>query len=283
LNIPLQVYNLRKIIINYGNNMRALLVFLFFSFFPSASDYSKRGYFKKWVLVNKTVGQRMKRHKNYNRFDHLYIHFSKMWNRKFANEKNSKYKGMYITPYILKALTWKESRWIPNRHNKGLNRNKSIDYGLAQVNNRSDEKFFRRANVKRTQADLYNPKKNLAVAMHIFHYHARAEIRNGRNNEKDKMIYWLNSYNGKATYNPTAYGESVLYLARILKNMNGISEYTSLYDVQENEEDGLEELYANIAYKNTPTHYIYSNKNHAEESSSDLYGDMYDYKPYFGY
>ena len=241
--------------------IKYIILLTFTTTMLSASNYSTRGSYQKWLRTKMPqLNNYWVAHKHYRDLDPIYIKYANRWNRRWKIPRNDKYRGIYTSPYILKALAWQESHWTPRINNKGVNSNRSVDYGLMQVNSRTDRRFYTASGI--SPADLINPDKNVKIAMHIFNYHARAGIRNGFNNNKDKLIYWLNSYNGKRTNNPHAYGQAIIYMANMLKEMHGMNDVNP-NNYEDEKIDEIDTSTYNTEYDNAKVKGVRgANKNH---------------------
>jgi hypothetical protein len=71
---------------------------------------------------------------------------------------------------VLESIMARESGCRPNAHNKTLNRDKSQDYGLLQINDRSWTKWLRDAGIINQTSDLLHAETNLLAGLEIYNY-----------------------------------------------------------------------------------------------------------------
>jgi hypothetical protein len=71
---------------------------------------------------------------------------------------------------VLEAVMARESGCRPNAHNKTLNKNKSQDYGLLQINDRSWTNWLRDAGIINQTSDLLHAETNLLAGLEIYNY-----------------------------------------------------------------------------------------------------------------
>jgi hypothetical protein len=71
---------------------------------------------------------------------------------------------------VLESIMARESGCRPNAHNKTLNRDKSQDYGLLQINDRSWSKWLQRQGIINETADLLQAQTNLLAGLAIYNY-----------------------------------------------------------------------------------------------------------------
>jgi hypothetical protein len=71
---------------------------------------------------------------------------------------------------VLESIMARESGCRPNAHNKTLNRDKSQDYGLLQINDRSWTKWLKDKGIINQTSDLLHAKTNLLAGLQIYNY-----------------------------------------------------------------------------------------------------------------
>lgn len=71
---------------------------------------------------------------------------------------------------VLESVMARESGCRPNAHNKTLNRDKSQDYGLLQINDRSWSKWLQRQGIINKTSDLLHAQTNLLAGLAIYNY-----------------------------------------------------------------------------------------------------------------
>ena len=71
---------------------------------------------------------------------------------------------------VLQAIMARESGCRPNAHNKTLNRDKSQDYGLLQINDRSWTKWLQGKGIINQTSDLLQAQTNLLAGLEIYNY-----------------------------------------------------------------------------------------------------------------
>jgi hypothetical protein len=71
---------------------------------------------------------------------------------------------------VLESIMARESGCRPNAHNKSLNRNKSQDYGLLQINDRSWTKWLQGKGIINQTSDLLHAQTNLLAGLEIYNY-----------------------------------------------------------------------------------------------------------------
>ena len=71
---------------------------------------------------------------------------------------------------VLESIMKRESGCRPNAHNKTLNRDKSQDYGLLQINDRSWTNWLKDAGIINQTADLLHAQTNLLAGLAIYNY-----------------------------------------------------------------------------------------------------------------
>jgi hypothetical protein len=71
---------------------------------------------------------------------------------------------------VLESIMKRESGCRPNAHNKTLNKDKSQDYGLLQINGRSWSKWLQRKGVINQTSDLLQAQTNLLAGLEIYNY-----------------------------------------------------------------------------------------------------------------
>ena len=71
---------------------------------------------------------------------------------------------------LLESVMKRESNCTPQAHNKTLNRNKSQDYGLLQINDRSWSKWLQRKGIINQTSDLLHAQTNLLAGLAIYNY-----------------------------------------------------------------------------------------------------------------
>ena len=71
---------------------------------------------------------------------------------------------------VLESIMKRESGCRPNAHNKTLNRDKSQDYGLLQINDRSWTKWLQGKGIIDQTSDLLHAETNLLAGLEIYNY-----------------------------------------------------------------------------------------------------------------
>jgi len=71
---------------------------------------------------------------------------------------------------VLEAVMARESGCRPNAHNKTLNRDKSQDWGLLQINGRSWTKWLIGKGIITQASDLLQAQTNLLAGLEIYNY-----------------------------------------------------------------------------------------------------------------
>jgi hypothetical protein len=71
---------------------------------------------------------------------------------------------------VLESVMKRESNCTPQAHNKTLNRDKSQDYGLLQINDRSWSKWLQRQGIINETSDLLHAQTNLLAGLAIYNY-----------------------------------------------------------------------------------------------------------------
>jgi len=71
---------------------------------------------------------------------------------------------------VLESIMARESGCRPNAHNKTLNRDKSQDYGLLQINDRSWTKWLKDQGIINQTSDLLQAQTNLLAGLAIYNY-----------------------------------------------------------------------------------------------------------------
>ena len=71
---------------------------------------------------------------------------------------------------VLEAVMARESGCRPNAHNKTLNRDKSQDWGLLQINGRSWTKWLQGKGIITQVEDLLHAETNLLAGLEIYNY-----------------------------------------------------------------------------------------------------------------
>ena len=71
---------------------------------------------------------------------------------------------------VLESVMWRESNCTPQAHNKTLNRDKSQDYGLLQINDRSWTKWLQEKGIINQTSDLLHAQTNLLAGLEIYNY-----------------------------------------------------------------------------------------------------------------
>jgi soluble lytic murein transglycosylase-like protein len=71
---------------------------------------------------------------------------------------------------VLESIMARESGCRPNAHNKTLNRDKSQDYGLLQINDRSWTKWLKQKGIINQTSDLLHAQTNLLAGLEIYNY-----------------------------------------------------------------------------------------------------------------
>ena len=71
---------------------------------------------------------------------------------------------------VLESVMARESNCTPQAHNKTLNKDKSQDYGLLQINDRSWTKWLRKKGIINQASDLLHAQTNLLAGLEIYNY-----------------------------------------------------------------------------------------------------------------
>jgi hypothetical protein len=71
---------------------------------------------------------------------------------------------------VLESVMARESGCRPNAHNKTLNRDKSQDWGLLQINGRSWTKWLIGKGIITQSSDLLQAQTNLLAGLEIYNY-----------------------------------------------------------------------------------------------------------------
>lgn len=71
---------------------------------------------------------------------------------------------------VLESVMKRESNCTPLAHNKTLNRDKSQDWGLLQINGRSWSKWLQKKGLINQTSDLLDPVVNLRSGLEIYNY-----------------------------------------------------------------------------------------------------------------
>ena len=71
---------------------------------------------------------------------------------------------------VLESVMKRESNCTPKAHNKTLNRDKSQDYGLLQINDRSWTKWLQEKGIINQTSDLLHAQTNLLAGLAIYNY-----------------------------------------------------------------------------------------------------------------
>ena len=71
---------------------------------------------------------------------------------------------------VLESVMKRESNCRPNAHNKTLNRDKSQDWGLLQINGRSWTKWLIGKGIITKKQDLLQARTNLLAGLEIYNY-----------------------------------------------------------------------------------------------------------------
>ncbi len=71
---------------------------------------------------------------------------------------------------VLESVMARESGCKPNAHNKTLNRDKSQDWGLLQINGRSWSKWLQKKGIINQTSDLLQAEINLRAGLEIYNY-----------------------------------------------------------------------------------------------------------------
>ena len=71
---------------------------------------------------------------------------------------------------VLESVMARESGCRPNAHNKTLNRDKSQDWGLLQINGRSWTKWLINKGIITQSSDLLQAQTNLLAGLEIYNY-----------------------------------------------------------------------------------------------------------------
>ena len=71
---------------------------------------------------------------------------------------------------VLESVMARESNCTPQAHNKTLNKDKSQDYGLLQINDRSWTKWLQEKGIINQTSDLLHAQTNLLAGLAIYNY-----------------------------------------------------------------------------------------------------------------
>jgi hypothetical protein len=71
---------------------------------------------------------------------------------------------------VLESVMARESNCTPQAHNKTLNKDKSQDYGLLQINDRSWTKWLQKKGIINETSDLLHAQTNLLAGLAIYNY-----------------------------------------------------------------------------------------------------------------
>ncbi len=71
---------------------------------------------------------------------------------------------------VLESVMKRESNCTPNAHNTTLNKDKSQDWGLLQINGRSWTKWLQRQGIINQASDLLHAQTNLIAGLAIYNY-----------------------------------------------------------------------------------------------------------------
>ena len=71
---------------------------------------------------------------------------------------------------VLESVMKRESNCTPKAHNKTLNRDKSQDYGLLQINDRSWTKWLQEKGIINQTSDLLHARTNLLAGLALYNY-----------------------------------------------------------------------------------------------------------------
>jgi hypothetical protein len=71
---------------------------------------------------------------------------------------------------VLESVMARESNCTPQAHNKTLNKDKSQDYGLLQINDRSWTKWLQKKGIINQTSDLLHAQTNLLAGLEIYNY-----------------------------------------------------------------------------------------------------------------
>ena len=71
---------------------------------------------------------------------------------------------------VLESVMARESNCTPQAHNKTLNKDKSQDYGLLQINDRSWTKWLQGKGIITQVEDLLHAETNLLAGLEIYNY-----------------------------------------------------------------------------------------------------------------
>jgi hypothetical protein len=71
---------------------------------------------------------------------------------------------------VLESVMARESGCRPNAHNKTLNKDKSQDWGLLQINGRSWSKWLQQKGIINQTSDLLHAQTNLLAGLAIYNY-----------------------------------------------------------------------------------------------------------------
>jgi len=71
---------------------------------------------------------------------------------------------------VLESVMARESNCTPQAHNKTLNKDKSQDYGLLQINDRSWTKWLQKKGIINETSDLLHAQTNLLAGLEIYNY-----------------------------------------------------------------------------------------------------------------
>ena len=71
---------------------------------------------------------------------------------------------------VLESVMARESNCTPQSHNTTLNKDKSQDYGLLQINDRSWSKWLQKKGIINQTSDLLQAQTNLLAGLAIYNY-----------------------------------------------------------------------------------------------------------------
>jgi hypothetical protein len=71
---------------------------------------------------------------------------------------------------VLESVMARESNCTPQAHNTTLNKDKSQDYGLLQINDRSWSKWLQKKGIISQTSDLLQAQTNLLAGLAIYNY-----------------------------------------------------------------------------------------------------------------
>ena len=71
---------------------------------------------------------------------------------------------------VLESIMARESNCTPQAHNTTLNKDKSQDYGLLQINDRSWSKWLQKKGIINQTSDLLQAQTNLLAGLAIYNY-----------------------------------------------------------------------------------------------------------------